>query len=335
MNINAKQMNSIDVHNGMDNTTCLGFLLQIMNIVAPNGQLVAILAAVWSNFVNAFNAFDDAFAQARKWMQTGDIKSLDELRDAALSAFLNMLKAMQASPNQEKQSAAKYLMFIREKYNINPSDEYMKETTAVGQLIQELESNQQAQTALQTTGLNEWFLDLKAKNEAFLAKMNERTADQAGLQKGIVRDTRIACEAAYRNVVKLINALSIVEYPADMDYNTPIDLLNAEIEHYRLILARKGVSTGSGGNSGSSTNSGTGSNENQGENQNQGTGGSNENQNQGTGGGGGTNTEPGTVTPEPDNGGGTGTVTPTPDPGTGGNNNPGGGNGGDDGTDES
>ena len=64
-------------------------------------------------------------------------------------------------------------MFIREKYNINPSDEYMKETTAVGQLIQELESNQQAQTALQTTGLNEWFLDLKAKNEAFLAKMNE------------------------------------------------------------------------------------------------------------------------------------------------------------------
>jgi hypothetical protein len=150
--------------------------------------------------------------------------------------------------------------------------------------------------------------------------MNERTADQAGLQKGIVRDTRLACEAAYRNVVKLINALSIVEYPADMDYNTPIDLLNAEIEHYRLILARKGVSTGSGGNSGSSTNSGTGSNENQGENQNQETGGSNENQNE--------NQNQGT-------GGGTGTVTPTPDPDTDGNNNPGGGNGGDDGTDES
>ncbi len=321
MNINAKQMNSIDVHNGMDNTTCLGFLLQIMNIVAPNGQLVAILAAVWSNFVNAFNAFDDAFAQARKWMQTGDIKSLDELRDAALSAFLNMLKAMQASPNQEKQSAAKYLMFIREKYNINPSDEYMKETTAVGQLIQELESNQQAQAALQTTGLNEWFLDLKAKNDAFLEKMNERTADQAGLQKGIVRDTRLTCEAAYRNVVKLINALSIVEYPADMDYNTPIDLLNAEIEHYRLILARKGVSTGSSGNSGSSTNSGTGSNQNQETGDN----------------GGGTNTEPGTVPPEPDNGGGD-TPTPTPDPEPTPDPTPGGGGGGgqtDDGTDES
>jgi len=334
MNINNKEVSHLDVTR-FDNTTVLGFFLQIMNIVAPNGQLVAILAAVWSNFVNAFNAFDDAFAQARKWMQTGDIKSLDELRDAALSAFLNMLKAMQASPNQEKQSAAKYLMFIREKYNINPSDEYMKETTAVGQLIQELESNQQAQTALQTIGLNEWFLDLKAKNDAFLEKMNERTADQAGLQKGIVRDTRLTCEAAYRNVVKLINALSIVEYPADMDYNTPIDLLNAEIEHYRLILARKGVSTGSSGNSGSSTNSGTGSNQNQtgnsgngNENQNQG-GGTNENQ----GGGTGDNTPTPTPTPTPDSGGdNTGTVTPTPDP------DPSGGGGGgqtDDGTDES
>lgn len=332
MNINNKEVSHLDVTR-FDNTTVLGFFLQIMNIVAPNGQLVANLSYVWSTFVNAFNAFDDAFAQARKWMQTGDIKSLDELRDAALSAFLNMLKAMQASPNQEKQSAAKYLMFIREKYNINPSDEYMKETTAVGQLIQELESNQQAQAALQTTGLNEWFLDLKAKNDAFLEKMNERTADQAGLQKGIVRDTRLTCEAAYRNVVKLINALSIVEYPADMDYNTPIDLLNAEIEHYRLILARKGVITGSSGNSGSSTNSGTGSNQNQtgnsgngNENQNQG-GGTNENQ----GGGTGDNTPTPTPTPTSDSSGdNTGTVTPTPDP----DPSDGGGQT-DDGTDES
>ena len=83
MNINNKEVSHLDVTR-FDNTTVLGFFLQIMNIVAPNGQLVAILAAVWSNFVNAFNAFDDAFAQARKWMQTEDIKSLDELRDAAL-----------------------------------------------------------------------------------------------------------------------------------------------------------------------------------------------------------------------------------------------------------
>jgi len=73
-----------------------------------------------------------------------------------------------------------------------------------------------------------------------------------------VRETRLKAEAAYKNVVKLINALAIVEVPEGFDYNRPIDLLNAEIEHYRQILARKGVSTGSPSNNNGGTGTGTG-----------------------------------------------------------------------------
>ena len=58
------------------------------------------------------------------------ITSLDKTRDSALSANLNALKAMTASPNAAKQQAAKLLQFIREKYQLAGSDEYMKETTA-------------------------------------------------------------------------------------------------------------------------------------------------------------------------------------------------------------
>ena len=121
-------------------------------------------------------------------------------------------------------------------------------------MIQEMEENMQAEQALTTTGLDDWFQDLKAKNEAFLAKMNERTEAQAGQQKGIVREKRLLAEAAYKNVVKLLNAAAIMEQPAELDYNPVIDRLNAEVEHYRQILARKGTSTGtnSGGDGGSS-----------------------------------------------------------------------------------
>ena len=133
-------------------------------------------------------------------------------------------------------------MFIREKYTLNASDEYMKETTAIAQMIQEMEENLQAEQALSTTGLDDWLQDLKAKNETFLAKMNERTEAQAGQQKGIVREKRLLAEAAYKNVVKLLNAAAIMEIPADLDYNPVIDRLNAEVEHYRQILARKGSS---------------------------------------------------------------------------------------------
>ena len=241
----------------MDVTTALGFFGQIKAQLDTNATLTATMAGVWTAYAAALQAYDDAYAQARRWEQTEDISALDTQRDMALSAYLNALKAMTASPNAQKQQAAKQLMFIREKYSLSASDEYMKETTAIRQMVQEMDASAEAQAALATTGLDDWFVDLKQKNEDFLAKMNERTDAQAGLQKGVVREARLACEAAYRNVVKLVNALSIVEVPAGLDYAPVIDRLNAEIEHYRQILARKGVTTGTSSGGSSSNGGGT------------------------------------------------------------------------------
>lgn len=269
MNINAKQLTIFDIHK-MDITTALGFFGQMQTKFESNGTLTAAMGNVWTDYTSARQAYDFAYAQARKWEQTEDIDNLDKLRDNAQSAFLNALKAMLASPNAAKAQAAKLLTFIRDKYSLDNSDEYMKQTTMTAQFIQEVESNADAMAALTTTGLDDWFTDLKQKNEAFLAKMNERTEAQAGLEKGIVREKRLLCEAAYRNVVKLVNAMSICEVPAGFDFTTAFNLLNAEIEHYRQILARKGISTGS--NSGGDGGTGTGSNEN--ENENPGGGGS-------------------------------------------------------------
>ena len=288
MNINAKQMTEIATSR-MDITTVLGYFGQIRGIVTQNSALVSALGTVWTAFTAAYDAFDNAYAQSRKWSQTADLETLDTERDHALSGFIGALKSMQSSPNATKQTGAKYLMFIREKYTLNASDEYMKETTAISQMIQEMEGDSQATTALSTTGLDEWLQDLKAKNAAFLQKMNERTEAQAGQQKGIVREKRLAAEAAYKNVVKLINAAAIMEIPAGLDYSAAIDLLNAEVEHYRQILARKGVSTGtnSGGDGGSDSDDDGGGSDDQ-------------------GGGGG------------DDGGDTPTPTPDPDPSGGG-----------------
>jgi len=245
MNINAKQMTSIDVHNKMDNTTALGFFNQIGQLISANAALQSALSTVWTAYIAAYEAFDEAFAQTRKWAQTADIEALDKARDQALSAFNAALKSMLSSPNATKQQAARHLMFVREKYTLNPSDEYMKETTAIAQMIQEMDDDVQASQALTATGLIDWFQDLKQKNQAFLQKMNERTAEQAGRQKGIVREKRLLAEAAYRDLVKLINAAAIMEMPEGLDWNSPIDRLNAEIDHYKNILARKGSSSSS------------------------------------------------------------------------------------------
>ena len=239
MNINAKQMLSIDTTR-MDITTALGFFNQIDKLILANEQLRTALGDVWLAYRTAYSNFDQAYAQQRKWAQTADIEELDKQRDDALRAFLNALKAMLASPNAEKATRAKYLQNIRDKYSLNPGDEYMKETTAIAQMVQEMDVNYQCELALKATGLDDWYQDLKSKNAAFLQKMNERTAEQAYQQKGIVRETRLQAEAAYKDLVKLINAAAIMEVPEGVDYDYPIMQLNAEIEHYKQILARKG-----------------------------------------------------------------------------------------------
>ncbi|MCR5434387.1 MAG: hypothetical protein K6F20_08350 [Bacteroidaceae bacterium] len=258
MNIRAKQLATLDVTR-MDITTVLGFFMQIKGLIMANNALATALSTVWTAFTDALTAFDNAYAQTRKWMQTEDLKELDDARDTSLRGFMNALKAMLATPNAEKAAAARRVQFVREKYSIDAADEYMKETSAISQMVQEMEAGSQADLAL--LGLDEWLADLKSKNEAFLAKMNERTDEQAGMQKGIVRDTRLQVEAAYRDVVKLLNAMAICEVPAGLDFNAPIDRLNAEIEHYRQILARKGggsAAGGSGSGSGSSSDGETG-----------------------------------------------------------------------------
>ena len=264
MNVNAKQVVGIDTQNKMDNTTALGFFGQVRDRVTPDATLTAALGTVWTNYTAKLQGYDDAYAQVRKWMQTEDLEKLDSERDDALSAFLQALKAMTQSPNAAKQQAAKTLMFIRNKYTLRPSDEYMKETTAISQMVQEMEASAEAQAALQVTGLDDWFQDLKVKNANFLVKMNKRTEAQAGLQKGIMREKRLASEAAYRDVVKVINAMAICELPAGYSLNAIIDLLNAEIEHYRQILARKGGGSSSGGGGGNNNEDNGGGSDDQG-----------------------------------------------------------------------
>ncbi|MBQ8521895.1 MAG: hypothetical protein IJ456_11125, partial [Bacteroides sp.] len=88
MNINAKQMTEIATSR-MDITTVLGYFGQIKGIVNGNSALVGALSTVWTTFTSAENAFDEAYAQTRKWAQTEEIEGLDTSRDQALSAFNN------------------------------------------------------------------------------------------------------------------------------------------------------------------------------------------------------------------------------------------------------
>ena len=293
LNPNAKQIPSLEIGR-MDNATLLSFVLAVAAHAADDATVQAKLGSIYTYFATSATAYDVAYNPSQKDLLTDILSNLDDVRDKAATAWHTAALAALKSPNATKQQIAQQLVQLYKDYHLDASDEYMKQTLNIQQMIQAIEGNATIMAALPGMGLDDYLTDLKAKNEAFAAKMAERTAGTVGKTTGVVAAARADVEQKYRTFVRMSNVVSSYEGNGELD--PFILVMTAEIEHYRQILSRKGVSTG--------TNSGGGSND-----------------------GGDTPSDGGdTPTPTPD---------PTPDNPTPDNpdtpDNPGGGSGGDDG----
>ena len=285
INLNAKQIASLD-YTRLDNATLLSAVDLMSQHVQHSEVARQKLGTIADVFVGATTAYDVAYNPSQKALLTDVLKNLDDNRDKAQTAWHENILAGQRSPNEQKAMIARQLVQLYKDYKLEAADEYMKQTMNISQMIQAIEGNANIMAALPTMGLDDYLTDLKQKNEAFAAKMAERTAGTVGREKGVVAAARAEVEKRLRDLIRATNVVSI--YEGDGGLDTFIDTMNAEIEHFKDILARKGVSTGSSSNSGTtnSGNSGTtepggtgtitpgtgGSNENDNENENGGTG---------------------------------------------------------------
>jgi len=307
LDIYAKQIPGIEIGR-MDVATLLAFMNTVAAKGAADATMTAKLGDIWTAFAQAANTYDVVYNPSRKDLLSDVLDKMDDDRDKSQSAWHVAILAQLKSPNAQKQWMAQRLVQLYKDYHLDTGDEYMKQTTNISQMLQVIEADADIMAALPGMGLDDYLTDLKAKNEAFAAKMDERTTGTIGATTGAVAAARAEVEAKYRTLVRMINVVSSYEGGGVLDQF--ILVITAEIEHYKQILARKGVSSGS-----SSSNGG-----NSGDN------------------GGSTPTpdpsNPDTPTPDPDpnNGGGDngGGSDPTPDPNNGGGDNGGGDNGGGD-----
>jgi hypothetical protein len=240
------------------------------------------------------------FNPSRKSLESEELKNLDDERDNSLGGYHEAVLGLQRNPNEAKRQAARLLNLNYDTYKPERGQEYMKETELISQMTTEIRNSAELSAAITLLGLEDYLIDLEQKNQSFADLMKSRTASTEGQQKGAVTEARDDLEKKYQLFRQMLNVASI--YEGDTEYRPFILAANAEVEHFRQILARKGVSTGS--NSGGSSQGG-GSNQNE-----NGGGTTNENENQ--------NENPGT------GGGGT-----SPDPSQGGENNGGTNTGGD------
>ena len=192
-----------------------------------------VIKPVLATWKVALDAFDAALKQSQKSLQTGIVEEADRKVDRLYSALRKYMDAFSVHPTAEVAAEAVKVSAIFDKYGYITGLGYDQEYGALKNAMQDLTAlSADVQTLL---ALQPW-LDAIALAEAeFQNARASQTMDQGQFQAGLVKETRLAADAAYKKFEDTINAFVIAFGEEDyknfiQNANVMIDNLNANIK---------------------------------------------------------------------------------------------------------
>ena len=199
-------------------------------------QIAALKAAVAQE--------DKDLKISQKSLLTDDIARADSERDALYSGYKKAVQGFLNLPVENLSQAAKVLNQHIKDYAIDPKGQLDKETGLLINFLTDLEGKYAEQVA--ALSLSPFVTNLKAANEKVRTLTARRTDEKAGIAVGALKASRKASDEAYRMLVKMVNALAMVE--GETDYVPFIDYVNTQIVHYkREVIGQKATAnTGTG-----------------------------------------------------------------------------------------
>ena len=264
-------------------------LLQISNSPVRLANVINVMQSAVGNE-------DQAYLVITKSDLTAPIEEADKNRDNTFSGMNSMLDALRRLGTPEQQQAAERVIERITYHKVSISDKYEDENEKIAQLVQDLKGASLA-ADIATLNLTSTVTLLEQQNQQVISLMKQRQTDRSTQESNLMAKARAATDAAYEDVVLVLNAFAITEFDGQSSpYDEIIRIINSDINYYSQYVFN-------GSTSAANTNGGTSTDPSQG----------------GENTGGGTTTP---ETPEPGTGGGS-----TPDPGTGGGSG-GGDNGG-------
>ena len=139
---------------------------------------------------------------------------------------------MTAHPANDVRQTAIEAKTLFDKYGDPTTLPQTEESGVLHNLLQDLKAIDGSKLTAIT--FDTWLANLESCETAFLAAVSQRTEEEAARQVGIVKETRQAADNAYRSLVELVNALTIVNDEAP--YATFIDHVNAIIDRQKTVL---------------------------------------------------------------------------------------------------
>ena len=195
------------------------------------GATPALTAAV-NGFKSALSTFDDALKDSAGLSSAAAATEADNLRDAAWRGANAYAKAMTAHPTEAASSAAAEVKSLFDKYGDPTSLSQTEESGVLHNLIQDLKALDGSK--LTAAAFSPWLTNMETCEGNFLAASQVRTEEAASRVTGIVKQSRLAADEAYRSLVEMVNALCLVN--GEAPYATFIDHVNVLIDRQKTVL---------------------------------------------------------------------------------------------------
>ena len=221
-------------------------LASVQSQAAVKQKVADLVAALAS----AIEAEDAALKVSTKSFITDDIAQADQDRDTFYAGYKKAVEGFLHMPVADMAQAAKVLKQHIKDYRINTRAQIDQNTGLLANFIADLEGKYAAQVA--TLGLTLFVTHMKEANERVRTLVRQRNNERMGITVGALKAARVNTDAAYHNLVDMVNALALVN--GDADYAAFIDYVNVEITRYkREVLNQKASAADTSADSSTST----------------------------------------------------------------------------------
>lgn len=223
----------------MNNGAHFTFVSNILARAEADSKVKAKAAELVTALKEAVAAEDEALKISQKSLLTDEIAKADSNRDALYAGYKKAVEGFQAMPIADMAQAAKELAQHIKDYRISTTDQLDKETGLLVNFIADLDTKFATQVA--TLSLTAFVTNLKEANERVRTLTLQRTEDRMALPIGAMKTARATSDEAYRQLVKMVNALALVF--GEADYADFIDYVNTEIVHFKREVLNQKAST--------------------------------------------------------------------------------------------
>lgn len=178
---------------------------------------------------------------SQKSLLTDEIAKADAQRASIYIGYKKAVQGMLRVTDETMTQAAKVLSQHIKDYAIDTRMQLDRETGLLINFITDLEGKYKSE--VETLKLTAFVTNLKENNERVRELTASRTDERIGITVGALKASRKASDAAYRSLVKMVNALALVE--GDTEYLPFIEYMSTEIMHYkREVINRKAKPSG-------------------------------------------------------------------------------------------